>query len=175
MGSESLICLNLTTVSFPGESPLPIQVRGSNKSARAVILDGSCSSQKHTSVYSCNEGAGASIFQVNNVNISRVTRTDLPTDTGTSRPTETHATTCNSDARGSLGNISRHNSRHKSRQAFHFKLSLKSNQNPMSKQTQNPYTSRSSRSMNNKAESRLTRTVKRSKDPIWKANVCKIP
>ena len=175
MGSESLICLNLTTVSFPGESPLQIQVRGSNKSARAVILDGSCSSQKHTSVYSCNEGAGASIFQVNHVNVSRVTRTDLPTDTGTSRSTETHVSTCNSDARGSLGNISRHNSRHKSRQAFHFKLSLKSNQNPMSKQTQNPYTSRSSRSMNNKAESRLTRTVKRSKDPIWKANVCKIP
>ena len=61
MGSESLICLNLTTVSFPGESPLQIQVRGSNKSARAVILDGSCSSQQHTSVRSCNEGAGASI------------------------------------------------------------------------------------------------------------------
>ena len=52
MGSESLICLNLTTVSFPGESPLQIQVGGSNKSARAVILDGSCSSQQHTSVYS---------------------------------------------------------------------------------------------------------------------------
>ena len=124
MGSESLICLK-ATVSFPGESPLPIQVRGSNKSARAVILDGSCSTQTHTSVYSCNEGAGANIFQVNNVNISRVTRTDLPTDTGTSRPRETHATTCNLDARGSLGNILRHNSRHKSRQAFHFK----SNQN----------------------------------------------
>ena len=74
MGSESLICLK-ATVSFPGESPLPIQVRGSNKSAQAVILDGSCSSQKHTSVHSCNEGAGASIFQVNNVNISQVTRT----------------------------------------------------------------------------------------------------
>ena len=86
--TPTVICLNLTTVSFPGESPLPIQVRGSNKSARAVILDGSCSSQKHTSVYSCNEGAGASIFQVNNVNISQVTRTDFLTDNGTSRPTE---------------------------------------------------------------------------------------
>ena len=68
MGSESLICLNLTTVSFPGESPLQIQVGGSRKSARAVILDGSCSIQKHTIVRSYNKGAGARIFQVNNVN-----------------------------------------------------------------------------------------------------------
>ena len=43
----------------------------------------------------------------------------------------------------------------------------------MLKNTQNPNTSKSRRPTSNKAES--SRTVKRSEDPIWKANVGKIP